>query len=66
MTCENCGEALPWTTLGRPRKYCEDCAGPVRAAQRARSKAKAKHRTPTHSTMRHEDVVDTILEVLAQ
>ena len=64
MTCELCGEALPWTTMGRPRKYCEDCAGPVRKAQRARSKR--KNREPTRSKMRHEDVVDTILEVLAR
>ena len=62
--CSVCGEALAWMKMGRPPKFCERCRLGRRRAQHLADKR--RQTGSSYARMRHDDVVDTILEVLAQ
>ena len=61
--CAVCGDPLAWMKMGRPPKFCERCRLGRRRAQHLADKRRQKG--SSYARMRHDDVVDTLLEILA-
>jgi hypothetical protein len=69
--CEVCGDRLPWQGTGRPPKYCNRCRAGIQraknvAAYRKRKRRERQETKPGFGAMRHDEAIDTIIEILAQ